>query len=128
MKKTRYLLLAMLVAMCFVWTSSRPDGSRRFAMYAIAFYNVENLFDTLHDVRIDTVNGVPIKRYDLNDYEYLPDGANNWNSFRYSNKVKNMSDVLSKLATDKDGNISMLKDQTDVVWIARSFTILSSSS
>ena len=60
MKKTRYLLLAMLVAMCFVWTSSRPDGSRRFAMYAIAFYNVENLFDTLHDVRIDTVNGVPI--------------------------------------------------------------------
>ena len=101
MKKTRYLLLAMLVAMCFFWTSSRPDGSRRFAMYAIAFYNVENLFDTLHDVRIDTVNGVPIKRYDLNDYEYLPDGANNWNSFRYSNKVKNMSDVLSKLATDK---------------------------
>ena len=33
--------------------------------YVIGFYNLENLFDTFHDEG-------------KNDYEYLPDGANQW--------------------------------------------------
>jgi predicted extracellular nuclease len=50
----------------------------------IAFYNVENLFDTL-----DT----PGK----NDSEYLPQAEKKWNSKRYLNKVEHINEVL-KLA------------------------------
>ena len=38
--------------------------------YVIGFYNLENLFDTYHDEG-------------KNDYEYLPDGANEWTEFKY---------------------------------------------
>lgn len=61
---------------------------KKFALYAVAFYNQENLFDTIHDTG-------------KNDYEYLPDGAMKWNSMKYTAKLKNMSEVISQLATDK---------------------------
>ena len=57
-------------------------------LYGVAFYNLENLFDTLHDEG-------------KKDYEYLPDGRNKWDDEKYQAKLKNMSTVLSMLATDK---------------------------
>lgn len=91
---------AFLVALCVVITivSWRPlthsvtdDGP--IQVYGVAFYNLENLFDTIHDVG-------------KNDYEYLPDGANKWGTLKYTNKLKNMAQVLSRLGTEmtmKDG-------------------------
>ena len=55
----------------------------------IAFYNLENLFDTIHDEG-------------KNDYEYLPDGGNKWTSYKYENKIKNMAYAVSQLGTDYD--------------------------
>ncbi len=55
----------------------------------IAFYNLENLFDTIHDEG-------------KNDYEYLPDGGNKWTAHKYENKVKNMAYAVSQLGTDYD--------------------------
>ena len=49
---------------------------------------MENLFDTTHDEG-------------KNDYEYLPDGANKWTETKYQAKLKNMSEILSLLATDR---------------------------
>lgn len=57
-------------------------------LYSVAFYNLENLFDTIHDTGKD-------------DYEYLPDAAKEWNSEKYLAKLKNMSQVLSELSRDK---------------------------
>lgn len=57
-------------------------------MYAIGFYNLENLFDTQHDEG-------------KNDYEYLPDGANKWSELKYSHKLQNMSRVLAEMGTDR---------------------------
>ncbi len=68
-----------------VLTSSNPV---RIGMYGIAFYNLENLFDTIHD------NG-------KNDYEFLPDGTNKWGKMKYENKLTNMSKVLAELCTDR---------------------------
>lgn len=68
-----------------VLTSSNPV---RIGMYGIAFYNLENLFDTIHD------NG-------KNDYEFLPDGTNKWGKMKYENKLANMSKVLAELCTDR---------------------------
>ncbi len=85
MKKTIISFAIILVALVF--TAGRPQG-KRLALYGVAFYNLENLFDTLHDAG-------------KNDYEFLPDGANKWGTMKYTNKLANMSKVLSELCTDK---------------------------
>lgn len=61
---------------------------KRFALYGVAFYNLENLFDTIHDAG-------------KNDYEYLPNGRNKWGKMKYEAKLHNMARVLSELCTDK---------------------------
>jgi hypothetical protein len=58
-----------------------------YKVAAIGFYNLENLFDTL-----DTP--------DKNDSEFLPNGANQYNTKVYLDKMKNLSRVISELATD----------------------------
>ncbi|MDR0810807.1 MAG: endonuclease/exonuclease/phosphatase family protein [Paludibacter sp.] len=61
----------------------------------IAFYNLENLFDTIHD------DG-------KNDFEYLPAGANKWNTIKYKSKLHNMAFAISQIgADDKDAKLPM---------------------
>jgi predicted extracellular nuclease len=47
----------------------------------IAHYNVENLFDTIDDPKI-------------NDEEFLPGGKNNWTAERYATKLERLSQVV----------------------------------
>ena len=49
-------------------------GTRPALPVRVAFYNVENLFDTRHD---------SLKQ----DYEYLPDGIRHWTPHRYWHKL-----------------------------------------
>ena len=61
---------------------------RKLQMHAVAFYNLENLFDTCHDAgKID--------------WEFLPDGTYHWTKVKYEHKLANMSRVLCELGTDK---------------------------
>jgi len=55
--------------------------------YTIGFYNVENLFDTIHDKK-------------KTDQEFLPTGKNQWNSEKYFNKLQHLSKVISELGSD----------------------------
>ncbi len=55
--------------------------------YKVVFYNLENLFDTIND---------PNK----NDEEYLPEGARKWTTYRYNQKLANMSRVLYDIAAE----------------------------
>ena len=57
----------------------------------IAFWNVENLYDTINDAKID-------------DEEWLPTSKNKWNTERYSKKLYNTSLILSKIGTDQQKN------------------------
>lgn len=52
--------------------------------FSIAFYNVENLFDTVHN------------EFTL-DKDYTPDGNYQWNQDRYERKIRNLSNVISKI-------------------------------
>ncbi len=61
---------------------------KKFSMYGIGFYNLENLFDTCHDEG-------------HNDYEFLPDGGYKWSGLKYTHKLRNMARVLSEMGTDK---------------------------
>lgn len=51
---------------------------------SIAFYNVENLFDTIDDPKKD-------------DSEFLPTAKNNWNSVKYFEKINHINQVFGKL-------------------------------
>ena len=86
MEYMRKHLFLLLLLMALGVTAQAQD--KRIGMYAIGFYNLENLFDTQHDEG-------------KNDYEYLPDGANKWSNLKYSHKLKNMSRVLAEMGTDR---------------------------
>ena len=53
---------------------------------SVAFYNLENLFDTINQSNIDE--------------EFLPEDAMKWTGYKYKAKLKNMSYVLSQLGLD----------------------------
>jgi hypothetical protein len=53
----------------------------------VGFYNLENLFDTIDD---------PL----TNDEEFLPDGANQWNTEKYMAKLHNMAYAISTIGLD----------------------------
>ncbi len=76
----------------FLSFTAANGQERKFSLYGIGFYNLENLFDTCHDEG-------------HNDYQYLPDGQNKWNGIKYTNKLRNMARVLSELGTDKLPNV-----------------------
>ena len=84
---TRILSMKKIMLIVMLMLSLAAQAQKKYSVYAIGFYNLENLFDTIHD---------PGK----NDYEYLPDGTNKWNAIKYEHKLANMSKVLSEMATD----------------------------
>ncbi|MBR4740711.1 MAG: endonuclease/exonuclease/phosphatase family protein, partial [Bacteroidales bacterium] len=80
----RYLiLLAALVLLVPTQSCAKKKGGK----HIIGFYNVENLFDTVHD-------------QGKNDYEYLPDGANEWTAEKYAVKLQNMARVIADMRKD----------------------------
>ncbi len=81
----KFFLSLSLLFFAAHWASAQET---RVGMYAVGFYNLENLFDITHDEN-------------KNDYEFLPDGANKWSSLKYTNKLKNMSCVLGEMGTDR---------------------------
>ena len=82
------LLLAFPTLTSFTTRTELSQQQKRYALYGVAFYNLENLFDTIHDAG-------------KNDFEYLPNGTMKWGKMKYEAKLHNMSRVLSELCTDK---------------------------
>ena len=90
MKKPIYILMALVlvVASCGSSAKTAASGSGSGSKsYVIGFYNLENLFDTYHDEG-------------KNDYEYLPDGANQWTEAKYEKKQQNMARVIAEMKAD----------------------------
>lgn len=81
-------VLSLIAVMFLVGTMNAQAQEKKFSMYAIGFYNLENLFDTCHDEG-------------KNDFEYLPDGRNKWSGLKYTHKLRNMARVLAEMGTDK---------------------------
>ena len=66
--------------------------AKQYIVHTVAFYNFENLFDT--------INGTN------NDEEWLPNGAQNWTSAKYKQKLHNLAKVLSEIGTSDNPNNS----------------------
>lgn len=87
MKNTAYILLTALLILCTTSGAQTIDKNKNYHSAAIGFWNLENLYDTLND---------PLK----NDEDFLPGGSYTWGTKKYLNKLNNMSDVISQLATE----------------------------
>ena len=74
----------ILLAMLFVCIAS--IAQKKFSVYAIGFYNQENLFDTCHDAG----------KY---DQDFLPTGSYHWDGLKYSHKLHNMARALADMGT-----------------------------
>lgn len=78
--KRYFLLLAVLTLL----VPTQGCAKKKAPRHVIGFYNVENLFDTVHD-------------QGKNDYEYLPDGANEWTEDKYRIKLGNLARVIADI-------------------------------
>ena len=76
-------LPALLLVLFFCFPTA---AQKKFNVYAVGFYNLENLFDTCHDAG-------------KKDHDFLPNGSYKWNGMKYSHKLHNMARALSDMGT-----------------------------
>ena len=79
MKKFIFIIVLLV-------TFTATAQQKKYKVYGAAFYNLENLFDTINN------NG----KYDL---EFSPQGARQWNAEKYWSKVANMAKAISNFTT-----------------------------
>lgn len=85
MRRTSILvLMALLVALGL--SAQTGKDKKQFLVFGVAFYNLENLFDTINN------NG----NY---DFEFSPAGARQWNGEKYWSKVNNLARAISNMTT-----------------------------
>ena len=87
MHYSKYLIIILFLATI----SSFAQEKKQYKVNTIAFYNVENLFDTEND---------PITY----DDDRTPDGKDHWTEDIYQAKLKNMAKVISEIGVDVTGN------------------------
>ena len=86
MKKLLLAAVAAMVLIPAINAQQDVQQEKRYNMYGVMFYNLENLFDTINS------NGT----YDL---EFSPSGARQWDGRKYWSKVHNMAYAFSQMKT-----------------------------
>ncbi len=81
------IILIALFSIVFIKYASDEEYSSDYV--TVAFYNVENLFDTIND------DGI-------NDGEFTPNSKKKWNEERYTSKLNSLARVIDKLG-DSNG-------------------------
>lgn len=86
--KMRNLIKASLALLIGVSATfcAYAQSQKRYQTFGVAFYNLENLFDTINN------NG----KYDL---EFSPEGKNRWDGKKYWSKINNLSYAISQMTT-----------------------------
>ncbi|MEL1240979.1 endonuclease/exonuclease/phosphatase family protein [Flavobacterium flavipallidum] len=90
MQKWRLAVVALffLVPMAF-------SQSKSYRIHTVAFYNFENLFDTIDSP-------------DTHDEEWTPQGLQHWTASKYQQKLKNLARVLSEIGKPDNANAPTL--------------------
>jgi hypothetical protein len=88
MKKNLNPTLFFVIFILFLQTATGQSstGASEKNIFRIAFYNVENLFDTIDDPKID-------------DSDFLPGARIPWTSERYEVKLSHLAEVIKALST-----------------------------
>ena len=83
----KHFLFALVVLFFGFGVYVTAQEQQAYKVGLVGFYNLENLFDTIND---------PVKQ----DEEFLPQGANQWNTEKYTTKLHNMAYAISTIGTD----------------------------
>ncbi len=97
------IIIALLMLLSFN-NILNSQTKKSYDLSTIAFYNLENLFDTIID---------PDPNKILQD-EFTPKGKNMWNSKRYLKKIDNMSYVLSQIGSELSKTAPMIIGVSEV--------------
>lgn len=77
-------IIGLLVVLSL--TIGAKAQEKKYIVHTVAFYNLENLFDTINNPN--------------NDDDWLPQGKENWTSKRYNKKLQNMARVIAEIGTN----------------------------
>lgn len=78
------LIMAFAAGACAQLPDKRDADEAQYRVYGVAFYNLENLFDTIN------TNGT----YDL---EFSPEGAREWDSRKYWSKINRLATAIAAM-------------------------------
>ena len=95
MKRIVFLMVSFILMTPYI----NAQEKKKFAVRTVAFYNVENLFDTIND---------PHKL----DDDRTPEGADRWTSKVYNDHVHKIAKVISEIGSD------VTKHAPDIVGLA----------
>jgi hypothetical protein len=76
----------IIILLVFISSHCAQGQGGKFMMHTVAFYNFENLFDTINNPN--------------NDEEWTPKGTQRWTSKKYHQKLHNLSKVLMQIGTN----------------------------
>ena len=81
-------LLLVIITTLFIYSCNTAQNTDCKKSFLIANYNVENLFDTIHDEG-------------KFDESFLPDGKKKWDSERYNDKLQKLAHVIKQIDENK---------------------------
>ncbi|MBK0369393.1 endonuclease/exonuclease/phosphatase family protein [Flavobacterium agrisoli] len=85
MSKKAFCISLLLFLTCQVFWGQE----KKFRIHTVAFYNFENLFDTINNPTVM-------------DDEWTPKGNQNWTAEKYHQKLQNLARVLSEIGTPEN--------------------------
>jgi len=88
--KSHFITSLLLFIIAFPSKGITQKSEQQLKCITVAFYNLENLFDTL-----DTEG--------VRDTEFTPKGRKSWNTYKYNKKLQNMATVISQLGVSGSG-------------------------
>lgn len=90
--KRIFLLSILAIAFCAGLSAQDNQAQKKkYQVFGVAFYNLENLFDTINN------NG----KYDL---EFSPRGSRQWDGKKYWSKINNLATAISAMTTQTTPN------------------------
>lgn len=84
---TLMALTAMMLGTLAAQADEKPSQGRRMQVAGIAFYNLENLFDTIPN------------NPEGRDLEFTPNGSRQWNGDKYWKKINNMARAIASFTS-----------------------------
>ena len=86
----KYAAFLLFPLLAFQHPAVNAQG-KQAKVVCVAFYNLENLFDTIRDLTID-------------DREFTPKGSGQWDSKRYYTKLSHLAEVISQIGDEYTKN------------------------
>lgn len=84
-------ILKLIAIVLLFLTQMGFSQQKSYRIHTLAFYNFENLFDTINNP-------------DTNDDEWTPQGTQRWTSKKYHQKLENLARVLTEIGKPENNN------------------------